>query len=170
MLVVSDTPPLSGLLAVGKADLFSQLFGDVVIPEEVQRELLRGHSSIPDWLRVEAVKNSADSTRLSQMVDNGEAEAITLAKELHADRLLIDERKGRRLAIQEGVQVIGLLGVVIFAKRQRLIPSAQFDRGTRKGVRDVFGERRPRQGITNGGCVNARYCIALPNSSARFVL
>lgn len=55
----------------------------------------------------------------------GEAEAIELAKELRADRLLIDERKGRRLAPLEGVPVIGLLGVVLLAKRRQLIPSAR---------------------------------------------
>ena len=55
----------------------------------------------------------------------GEAEAIALAEELHADHLLIDERKGRRLAQQQGVPVVGLLGVILMAKRARLIPSAR---------------------------------------------
>jgi predicted nucleic acid-binding protein len=54
----------------------------------------------------------------------GEAEAIELAKELKADRLLIDERKGRRLAVQEGVPVIGLVGMVLLAKKKGLIASA----------------------------------------------
>jgi len=49
-------------------------------------------------------------------VDAGEAEAIELARELHADQLLMDERKGRRLAVQEGIPVIGLLGVVLLAR------------------------------------------------------
>jgi predicted nucleic acid-binding protein len=71
------------------------------------------------------VTNQAESARLSRIVDKGEAEAIELAKELHADRPLIDERKGRRLAMQEGVPVIGLLGVVLLAKRQQMIPSAR---------------------------------------------
>jgi hypothetical protein len=71
------------------------------------------------------VKNSAEAARLSQFIDRGEAEAIELAKELHADRLLIDERKERRVAVQEGVPVIGLVGVVILAKRRQLIPSAR---------------------------------------------
>jgi predicted nucleic acid-binding protein len=47
-----------------------------------------------------------------------------LAKELKADRLLIDERKGRRLAVQEGVPVIGLVGMVLLAKKKGLIASA----------------------------------------------
>ena len=60
-----------------------------------------------------------------QTVDAGEAEAIELAKELHADRLLIDERKGRKLAVREGIPVIGLLGIVLLAKRRQLLPSAR---------------------------------------------
>ena len=48
-----------------------------------------------------------------------------MARELHADRILLDERKGRKLALQEGVQVIALLGVVLLAKRNALLPSAR---------------------------------------------
>ena len=125
MIVVSDTSPLTALLTVGAADLLPQLFGEVLIPPAVRVELLRSHAALPDWLRVEAVKNSAEATRLAQSVDAGEAEAIELAKELQADRLLMDERKGRRLAAQEGVPVIGLLGVVLLARRNQLIPSAR---------------------------------------------
>jgi len=58
-------------------------------------------------------------------VDRGEAEAIALAEELHADHLLIDERKGRRLAQTRGVPIVGLLGVILIAKRAQVIPSAR---------------------------------------------
>ena len=125
MIVVSDTSPLTALLTVGAAEILPQLFGEVVTPGAVRDELLRGHAALPAWLRVEAVKNSAEARRFAQLVDAGEAEAIELAKELHATRLLIDERKGRRLAAQEGVPVIGLLGVVLLAKRNGLVPSAR---------------------------------------------
>lgn len=125
MIVVSDTSPLTALLTVGEAGLLTKLFTEVVIPEAVRDELLRSHSPPPAWLRVAAVKNSGETLRMAGVVDMGEAEAIELAKELHADRLLIDERKGRRLAIQEGVPIIGLLGVLLLAKRQQLIPSAR---------------------------------------------
>ena len=76
-------------------------------------------------MRVETVKNLAQARQYARIVDAGEAEAIELAKELHADRLLIDERKGCRLAVQEGIPVIGLMGVVLLARRNRLIPSAR---------------------------------------------
>jgi uncharacterized protein len=125
MIVVSDTSPLTALLSIGAADLLPQIFREVVIPEAVRHELLRSHSQLPSWLRVEAVRISANVRQYARIVDVGEAEAIELAKELHADRLLIDERKGRRLAMQEGVPVIGLLGVVLLARRSGLIPSAR---------------------------------------------
>ena len=125
MIIVSDTSPLSALLTVGAADILLKLFSEVIIPEAVQEELRRGHAEIPSWLRVSAVANEAQARRYAQTVDAGEAEAIELARELHADQLLIDERKGRRLALQEGVPVIGLLGVVLLARRKQIIPSAR---------------------------------------------
>jgi len=125
MIVVSDTSPLTALLTVGEADVLLKLFAEVIIPEAVRNELLRSHPHLPTWLRVERVKDPGRASQYSQTVDEGEAEAIELAKELNADRLLIDERKGRQLAIQEGIAVIGLLGVVLLAKRRQLVPSAR---------------------------------------------
>ena len=153
MIVVSDTSPLTALLTIGAAEILPQLFGEVVIPEAVKEELLRNHSTLPDWLRVAAVKNPLAARRLARVVDLGEAEAIELAKELHADRLLIDERKGRRLATAEGVPIIGLLGVVLLAKKKQLIPTARglleklaedagvyLDEGIRKAALRSVGE------------------------------
>lgn len=125
MIVVSDTSPLTALLTVGQADLLLKLFREVVIPEAVRTELLRCHSPLPNWLRVLPVQNKSKAQSYAQLVDAGEAEAIALAEEIKADQLLIDERKGRRLAREQGLPVIGLLGVVLLAKQAKLIPSAR---------------------------------------------
>ena len=122
MIVVSDTSPLTALLSVGEEEILPRLFGKVIVPIAVREELMQSHALLPDWLEVRDVVDLAAAKRLTLMVDEGEAEAIELAKELHADLLLIDERKGRRLAVAEGVSVIGLL--VVLAKRRGLIPSA----------------------------------------------
>jgi uncharacterized protein len=135
MIVISDTSPLTALLATGHAEILTKLFDEVAIPEAVREELLRKHAALPLWLKVLPVKNQIQVTKYLETVDAGEAQAIELAREIGADRLLIDERKGRRLATQEGVAVIGLLGVVLLAKRQALIPSARqlLDRLERDG-------------------------------------
>jgi hypothetical protein len=125
MIVVSDTSPITALLTIGRADLLVQLFAEIVIPQAVHDELCKSHAVLPEWLRVAAVSDRARVQLLAQTVDLGEAEAIALARELNADHLLIDERKGRRLATQLGLSVVGLLGAVIMAKRRGLIPSAR---------------------------------------------
>ena len=125
MIVVSDTSPLTALLRIGAADLLPRLFSVVVIPEAVKRELQRTHPELPSWLRVEPVRHAELVRRDLLTVDVGEAEAIALAGELRSDHLLIDERKGRRLAVEVGIPVIGLLGITLLAKHRELIPSAR---------------------------------------------
>lgn len=55
----------------------------------------------------------------------GEAEAIALAIELRADLLLIDERLGRIVAARNEVEIIGVMGVLVQARRLGLIPSVK---------------------------------------------
>jgi hypothetical protein len=125
MIVVSDTTAITSLLQVGQADLLAKLYQEVLIPPAVHQELLLAHSVLPTFLQVKAVHGSADVRRLQTELDLGEAEAIALAKEQRADLLLIDEAEGRRVALREGVSVIGLLGVLVQAKRLALINSVR---------------------------------------------
>jgi predicted nucleic acid-binding protein len=123
MIVVSDTSPLTSLLQIGQESLLQGLYGTVIIPEAVERELRRTHTNLPPFLKVASARNREEVSRLESEIDTGEAEAIALAKEIHADALLIDEKRGRAVALREGVPVIGLLGVLIVAKKKHLITS-----------------------------------------------
>ena len=130
MIVISDTSAITALLQIGHADLLAQLFHEILIPEAVRDELLKNHSSLPLYLRCEPVRNLAEVKRLLAEIDPGEAEAIAMAKERHADILLMDELKGRRVAEREGLRFVGLMGVLIQAKQQHFI----------KSVRDLTAE------------------------------
>jgi len=55
-------------------------------------------------------------------LDEGESEAISLAKELKADFLFFDERAGTNVALEKGLTTIGLVGVLMKAKELGLIP------------------------------------------------
>jgi uncharacterized protein len=117
MIVVSDTTAVSNLLTVGRADLLVSLFRRVLIPPAVWAELLAFHSDLPDWLEVVTVTDSSRVLAFQKQVHPGEAEAIALALEVKPDWLLIDDADGRKLAKSEGAPVVGLMGVLLMAKR-----------------------------------------------------
>jgi predicted nucleic acid-binding protein len=62
-------------------------------------------------------------------LDAGERAAILLGLQLHADLLLIDERKGAAVAREKGLAIAGTLGILVRAARRDLIAlSDAFDR------------------------------------------
>lgn len=77
------------------------------------------------WIRPRAVTNLPLSIDLKRSLDDGEAEAIALATEVAADLLLMDERRGRRLAKRYGLRLLGTVGVLLRARKLRLIDSLQ---------------------------------------------
>ena len=127
MPTVSNTSPISNLANIGRLDLVLEQFSTLWIPSAVRHELL----NIPDtsvrtvvetalqagWMRGQPAKNTALISLLTVELDQGEAEALALALELEAERILIDERDGRLMARQLGLPVIGVLGVLLRAKR-----------------------------------------------------
>ena len=122
MIVVSDTSTITNLHQVDRLDLLRSLYGTIVIPPGVRRELYRIEGQQAelenlDWIRTEYPKNHSLITELLEELDLGESGAIALAIELKAKYLVIDEYKGRAIAEMKGVRIVGLLGVLIAAKK-----------------------------------------------------
>lgn len=140
MRVVSNTSPVSNLAIVGHLDLLRRKYGRVVIPEAVRRELARlGHpegltrieTALDEgWLAVEAVPDRRLLPLLRYRIDEGESEAIELARQTDASLLLIDDLEGRRVAAEESLPYTGLLGVLAEEKLAGNLPSlkAEIDR------------------------------------------
>jgi predicted nucleic acid-binding protein len=62
---------------------------------------------------------------LQKELHRGESETIALAISLNADRVIIDENPGRKKAMSLGLNIMGILGILLIAKRRRLIPAIQ---------------------------------------------
>ncbi len=123
MIVVSDTTALTSLIKAEMEHILPGLFGEVRIPRAVAGELLQFHPVLPAWCLVESVKESPLLDALRIAVDDGEAEAITLAVDMKADFVLLDDKKGRRQAEALGLTCLALPALMVAAKRQGLIPS-----------------------------------------------
>jgi predicted nucleic acid-binding protein len=110
VIVVSDTTPLNYLVLIDVVTVLPKLFDDVVAPASVMRELVDARTrdpvrawaaNPPDWLRILAPSSRLPSTA---QLDPGEADAISLAKEVKAPAVLLDERSGRKVALAEGAR------------------------------------------------------------------
>jgi predicted nucleic acid-binding protein len=114
VIVVADTGPLNYLILIKQAEVLGTLFGTVVIPPAVENELIRAESPsiVRQWLQTRPAWLVARSPRQidpSLDLDEGESQAIALATELSADLLLMDEQKGRRLALSRSLTLTGTL-------------------------------------------------------------
>jgi uncharacterized protein len=123
VLIVSDTSAVTALLQIDQCDLLRILFDQVVLAPAVRSELLQFHASLPEFLEVRAIRDLAAVDDLTKGLDRGEAESIVLAAECGADLVLIDEKRGRAVAKSRGLNVIGLLAVLLIAKRAGQIAS-----------------------------------------------
>jgi len=126
MVVISDTSVISNLIQLGLIDLLRDLFNEVIIPPSVKKELaaIPNHLKLLNsktWIRTESIINTKLLDELLTHLDSGEAESIVLSIEMKASILLIDEKKGRRIATEYGINISGLIGVLIKAKEQLLI-------------------------------------------------
>jgi predicted nucleic acid-binding protein len=129
MIIVSDTSPISNLLKIHRIELLHAIYDIIVIPPAVNKELIAlkeknadiGFIETETWVKTIKPEKILDAHKIKPPLHVGEIEAISLAKELHAAWLLIDEKAGRNFAKQNGVRTIGLIGVLIEAKRGKHI-------------------------------------------------
>jgi predicted nucleic acid-binding protein len=129
--IVSNTSPILNLAAIGEIALLQSLCGQILVPSAVDQEIRRlqvsrsrfAGVSLPAFATVLSVQNAPLSEALKLQLHPGEAEAIALAVEQRATRLLVDEHHARLVAARLGVPTLGCLGNLLDAKRRGLIPA-----------------------------------------------
>lgn len=113
------------LALIEQADLLARLFGEVFVPPAVGSEFARLAAStgrfaglrLPQWVKVRKPESIVTAITRHTELHPGESEALALAMEIHADGVLIDEAAGRAVAIELGLTPIGVLGILVRAKR-----------------------------------------------------
>jgi predicted nucleic acid-binding protein len=159
-MIVSDAGPIIIFARIGKLSLLHQVTGALLIPDAVYNEIVLDKGGMPGasevaqarWIQKTQISDRSTINDLPRALHEGEREAITLAKEKRA-QLLIDELRARRIASNEGIEVIGTLGILAEAKLKNVISAARpvieemqsrgyrFDRALIRGFLDLLDER-----------------------------
>lgn len=129
MIIVSNTSPISNLAKIDHLFLLQEIYSEVIIPQAVYDELtdIRAGEKVnnaiknANFIKNKPVINYQLVKDLQRNLDRGESEAIVLAIELNANKLLIDERLGRQEAIKLGLSLTGVLSILLIAKKRGLI-------------------------------------------------
>lgn len=131
-LLIADSGPLIALARLNLLMLPGRYFDQVMVSTTVWREVCRGRRSVETDRLQEALARSlfdlTDQTgsippKLQEAsLDAGERHTLALGLELGA-AVLVDERKGRRIAAELGLPVLGTLGLLIRARESGLLPA-----------------------------------------------
>jgi len=126
MILIADSSALVALSVCDSLELLDRLFKDVIVPEAVYLEVIK--SDKPEALTLkEFLQNKVRKVDMSTFIyldgnaDEGEMEAMFLYKQEQADKLLIDDKRGKKIAKINGINTIGSLGVLLSAKQVGLI-------------------------------------------------
>lgn len=128
--IVSDTTTLIVLSKLDKYDLLKNIFNKVFIPKAVMTELSKKPDGVGkkilecSFFQTKEISDKKLFTLLSDMLDEGESEAIVLSKEMKL-MLLIDEKKGRKIAKSMNIKIIGLLGVLIINVKKDFLSQSE---------------------------------------------
>jgi predicted nucleic acid-binding protein len=81
--------------------------------------------TLPTWVREHTLTQPIGHQILRTALGPGESEAVSLALEISAQWVILDERPARRLAQALGLPVIGTLGVLLASKRRGFLPAVR---------------------------------------------
>ena len=117
-VIIADANCLILLEKIGALELLPQLFGRIIVTDIVAAEY---GLPLPEWVAVQTVQDASQLQLLALTLDRGEASAIALALEQAECLLLIDERRGRQVALRLQLPVVGTLGILLRAKSSGFI-------------------------------------------------
>jgi predicted nucleic acid-binding protein len=109
---------------IDKIDLLDALFYRIAIPEAVWQEFENNieKASIPQARRFQNnVIPVTHYEKINAEIGPGETEAIILYEQIHADRLLVEDKEARLIAEARGIRCTGTLGILMEAKDVSLI-------------------------------------------------
>ena len=131
--VIVNSTPLILFSSINQLGLFKEIYGEIVIPRAVYAEVTAKADSACqnlknnfDWIKVEPIKNPLQKKMYQAKLHDGEVDVMILAQEEpKADLVILDDNAAKKTAKYLGLTVTGSLGVLIKAKKLKLIESVK---------------------------------------------
>jgi predicted nucleic acid-binding protein len=123
--VIADASPLIALHQIGQISLIERLFGPILVPSAVAREVSPSLRTLPSWITTRDLTKPIGAEILKASLGPGESESLALGLEVGASLVILDERPARRLALVLSLPVVGTAGILLAAKRANLIPEVR---------------------------------------------
>ena len=128
--VVVNSTPLIALAKANQLDLLRKLYGSIIVPEAVYREVTEKEDiaaqrirAAGEWIGIREVNPDLDRRMYRAKLHDGEVEVMLLAQEIGADVVVIDDSAARKTAEYLGLPLTGTLGIMIKAKALGLLPA-----------------------------------------------
>jgi len=126
--VVSDSTALISLLNIERFELLFKFSKTIIITEAVYNEVsyqLHAKKVLDGYIEknqviVKQIDECESLKLLLIRLDQGESESILLAKKENLP-LIIDEKKGRSVAEEFGIKIIGLIGILLVLKKKEYL-------------------------------------------------
>jgi predicted nucleic acid-binding protein len=131
-IVISDSTTLISLINIERFELLFRFSDTIIITPSVYSEVTVQKSAkriLDDYIALSKVtilevKNIKKVKELLIRLDLGESESIVLAEEQKLP-LIIDEKKGKKMALSFGLETIGLIGILLVYKKKSYLSNKE---------------------------------------------
>ena len=129
MILIADSSALISLAICDSLNLLELLFKEVKVPRavyiEVSKKSKKEADKLSDYLinKIVDIVNNSDFIIKEGTIEVGELEAMILYKQLKANWLLVDDRRARKIAELNQINIIGSLGILLLSKKVGYIPN-----------------------------------------------
>lgn len=120
--IITDTSCLILYDKINELDILRKTFSSLIVTPQVAEEF---GADLPNWIKVKPIQDTEQYSQLIDELGRGEASSIVLAQEIRGSLLIIDEKRGRRVAKSLRIEIIGSLGILLKAKQKGIIKTVR---------------------------------------------
>jgi predicted nucleic acid-binding protein len=119
-IIVADTSCLILLTKINELGILKSVFDKIFITDKIAEEY---NQELPNWIEIVNIPFE-EYESIAKVIDEGEASAIAMSVKIPNSLLILDDIRARKYALSLDLNIIGTLGVIVKAQKEKKINSA----------------------------------------------